>query len=594
VRLVDAATGETRDLARVGAANTVSSLAWSPDGRWIAAAVDGDLMRLDSETGQVVVLVGKGAFDFGAAGPAWSPDGSRIAFEHFDCGQGRPCRKALAVMAFDGSNLTILTDHAEVSPDASWSADGSWIAYRSPPVGELTSPDRLAGVSTFGLSVIRPDGSDRHLVTERVRSRAWTPDGTRLWYAVLTEFQEPSSELWAFDPATGRTEPMGSSADSIAWQPVVAGEPVPTLPPTVVESAEPSQAPSSPLPPRVADPADPRGSATGIGFDSGCTVYVYEFASASLRPIADTPHCPPTSRSTSAWAPDGSAIAVGIDQYASVIGRDGAILLDTDTGTESAYRSWSSTGQYLFEQVDGDPATLAIIRRDGSGRTTVPGSPVWSPDDRRVAVSTADGQLLVGNGDGSGLASIGAFPAPSGWSPDSTMLLFVRDGNAWIVDAEGRNEHAVTTFDAAGVTAASWSPDGRWVAVAQGTTLWIVAPDGSGLRRVGVPGTERYPIHVWSPDGARLAVPAWPNEGYTPSGTMPTYIVTVADGSVTVLDYAEDSAPVWSPDGRFLAVANTRNIESEEAIDVMNADGSGRHTIWSGESGMGQSKAWLP
>lgn len=595
VRLVDATTGVAHDLAHFEGASTPSSIVWSPDGRWIAAAVNGDLLRLDAEAGDAVVLVSKGDFAFGGSGPAWSPDGSTIAFNHFDCSKGRPCAKALAVISFDGSGLTVLTDYAPASPDPAWSSDGSWIAYASPPMGELTSPDGLANVTTFGLSVIRPDGSGGRLVADRVGTRAWTPDGMRLTYSIVGEFQESSSPLWAFDPATGRTEELGSSADSFAWQPVPPAAPAPTLPPAVIPSTAPSQAALAPSTPRPADPADPSASAFGIGFDTGCTVVAYEFASSKLRPIADEPHCPPFSSSTATWASDGSAIAVGLDHYSTVIGRDGTILLDTDAGIENFSQSWSPGGKYLLEQVYGDLPSWAIIRPDGSGRTTVPGPPVWSPDDSRLAVRGADGQLLAGAGDGSDLAPIGNFPAPSGWSPDSRMLVFVRNGNAWLVGADGTSARPVTTFERGGVTEASWSPDGRWIGISQGTAVWVVAPDGSGLQRMNVPDGYKYPRHVWSPDGSRIAVPAWPaRDGYYPTGSMPTFIVAVADGSATIIDHAEDLGPIWSPDGRFLAVLNTRNIESEDAIDVMNADGSGRHTIWSGESGAGQAKAWLP
>ena len=105
-------------------------------------------------------------------------------------------------MSFDGSGLRILTDHSEGSPDPAWSPDGRWLAYTSPPMGEISSPDGLVTEFAFGLSVIRPDGSDGRLVAERVRA-PWTPDGKRLSYSIVGEFQEPSS------PSGRSTQPVG-------------------------------------------------------------------------------------------------------------------------------------------------------------------------------------------------------------------------------------------------------------------------------------------------------------------------------------------------------------------------------------------------
>jgi Tol biopolymer transport system component len=181
---------------------------------------------------------------------------------------------------------------------------------------------------------------------------------------------------------------------------------------------------------------------------------------------------------------------------------------------------------------------------------------------------------------------------PSTWSPDSTRLVSIKEGNAWILPADGSEARQLTTFPLGGVTSATWSPDGRWIAVGQGTALWLVSPDGEE-RRIGVPEDASYREHVWSPDGSRLAVAASPaQDGYSPTGSMPVYIVDVEDGSATIIERA--AGPVWSPDGRFIAVDDTANAESQDAIAVMNADGSGRHIVWSGEHGMGQTKAWLP
>ncbi|HSR41707.1 MAG TPA: hypothetical protein VLL48_06040, partial [Longimicrobiales bacterium] len=50
--------------------------AWSPDGRWIAFSMRGDVWKVPAEGGEAVALTGGPAYHFE---PAWSPDGSRLA-----------------------------------------------------------------------------------------------------------------------------------------------------------------------------------------------------------------------------------------------------------------------------------------------------------------------------------------------------------------------------------------------------------------------------------------------------------------------------------------------------------------------------------
>jgi dipeptidyl aminopeptidase/acylaminoacyl peptidase len=111
-------------------------------------------------------LAGTGRSD---SNPAWSPDGTKIAFDG-DVGDGD---SAIYVMAADGTGLTGLTSSAsDHSPY--WSPDGSRIAFTR------------ATDDGVHLYVMNADGTAQIALTsgswDEVTS-AWSPDGTRIAFA---------------------------------------------------------------------------------------------------------------------------------------------------------------------------------------------------------------------------------------------------------------------------------------------------------------------------------------------------------------------------------------------------------------------------
>ena len=103
--------------------------------------------------------------------PAWSPDGSAIAFV-----SQRDNNPEIYVMASDGSNQRRLTRSEQPGPEAgdfspAWSPDGARIAFMSYREGQ------------GDIFVMRSDGSDQARVTSTPHledAPAWSPDGTKL------------------------------------------------------------------------------------------------------------------------------------------------------------------------------------------------------------------------------------------------------------------------------------------------------------------------------------------------------------------------------------------------------------------------------
>lgn len=153
--------------------------AWSPDGTRIAFTAD-----LDGNAEIYVIAVDGGNLQrvtWHAARdeyPAWSPDGEQIAF-----GSQRSGNYDIFVAPSDGDGAAQqLTFSPAVDFRPSWSPDGHWIAFSS------TRADSLA-VRTYNYDIylMRRDGSDIHRLTFHsllALRPSWSPRGDAVAYQV--------------------------------------------------------------------------------------------------------------------------------------------------------------------------------------------------------------------------------------------------------------------------------------------------------------------------------------------------------------------------------------------------------------------------
>lgn len=135
---------------------------WSPDGAMLIFA------RTDPITSRLYTVRADGkaiapfliqGFAGPATSPAWSPDGTRLAFA---------CRGTeawdICIVNTDGSGFRRLTDDPAHDFDPAWSPDGTRLSFTQ---------------DGGGIFVIGADGSGRQLVTVG-REATWSPDGNRL------------------------------------------------------------------------------------------------------------------------------------------------------------------------------------------------------------------------------------------------------------------------------------------------------------------------------------------------------------------------------------------------------------------------------
>jgi Tol biopolymer transport system component len=155
------------------------------------------------------------------------------------------------------------------------------------------------------------------------------------------------------------------------------------------------------------------------------------------------------------------------------------------------------------------------------------------------------------------------------------------------VNPDGTGE---TSTQQAG-TDASWSADGRKIAFSnEAGHISVMNADGSGVTDLNVPGESPS----WSPDGARIA---FSHYIYVSGNDEYSFLYLMnADGTgVTRLpcDACWDFAPVWSPDGQWLAFWGMGLDAPEYSLFKVRPDGTDLTQLFAGDH-HAEAPDWSP
>lgn len=201
-----------------GDSRTTGEVAWSPDGGRIVFADLDDVFVIDLATLAKEIVapnVFHTSFDF-----AWSPDGSTILYSNTYpddlCGD---VQTHLFTMAPDGSGLTTMVGSAchEYESAPAWSPDGTTIAYEFERAGSGTSDPEIW--------LMNADGSNRRKIGDEGRWPEWLPDGQHLVFGTRGDFDGTSAlrlldsltgmitDIWVPDPPVEFIRPGGVSPD---------------------------------------------------------------------------------------------------------------------------------------------------------------------------------------------------------------------------------------------------------------------------------------------------------------------------------------------------------------------------------------------
>jgi Tol biopolymer transport system component/imidazolonepropionase-like amidohydrolase len=459
-------------------------------------------------------------------GPAWSPDGTRIAFSSERGGDtvtGSPYR--IWVIDVRTGELTRLTglpgqdgpeqDGAWEDFDPTWSPDGRRVLFvRATPVegeeGPVLQARTITSVQADGESAVRTEYREKS--EAEVMTPAVSPEG-RLAHLRTT------------------AAPAGSCTLVVDGEPLDAGGEVLPVPPrwagsgallltvdgqfSIVRTEDPGEAERIPFT-ASASVDRPRYRVKDYDFDAG----------GGSRPVRSL-HLP-------ALSPDGRRVAFAALNALWVAetsggGRPRKILQATATRYPLA-PTWTPDGRGLVYSDDRD-GLFAVYRRDlrsGKDELLSRGGrvfPVLSPDGTKLACLD-----MVGN-------------------------LIVRDLSA------GTEKVLAEPLGAAGLPGRpSWAPDGRHIALCDRNRLNQRFREGYNLIRV-----------VSSGSGDDRLYPVAPH---------------------TSISDRYDSGPVWSPDGRHLALVSESALWLLPVRPDGTPDGKPRrltgesadHPSWSGDS----------
>lgn len=481
---------------------------FSADGKWIVFTSErnglgqADIYRVHPDGTGLEQLTNDPAYDDQAS---LSPDGTQLAFV-----SSREKRTAnIWILNLKTKKLVNLTARAEIKGDSmkpngffrpAWSPDGSMLAFASDRNTEWKGHGNGSGwehVQELRIYLVKPDGSGLRKISKDglcSGSPKWSPDGKRVIFYEM-EVEDTWNARTSFLAAKAVSQIVSVNINTGEREVHTSGPGLKLLPQYLGTDNIGFLAKA--------------GANEGIGYTNGNPIKA-KLRSPSWSPdgrqvIYEKQNWKPKQQNQLlySWDPnyeyrytdvfpsfskDGKLLLTEKDENSSIAimdpdGSNKKRLFNAEQG-EAFYPNWSPDGQWIAFGYGGylqgrktKSAKIMMIKRDGTGLKDITsgtpnaGFPSWSADGKKIVYrvwSKTEGGLRIINVEDSTISVLtNEYDNVPSWSPDGSKILFTRkhDGNnfdIFTIKPDGTDLQQLTTAPTNDAHAV-WTADGKQI-----------------------------------------------------------------------------------------------------------------------------------